>query len=210
MTLQKVKRFIQRAKIYKYFYVHLKKNHIVSGHSHSFTSCLACLPWLNDTQLDPHVLNGHGSMTPRPNVCTRDPTLVDIWRPSYRNLKYKSSLRRRPITGGSEKATRVSRRTHGRIGVIKLHVSANHMWHGSCVMYLGLSAIHSWNWNIRSLFTQALNPVHTSLLSSRCWPCWLYSSWLARHDTGITCSSDLMRVGPMMKIDPLNDNWSWS
>ena len=40
----------------------------------------------------------------------RDPALVDMWGTSYQNMKYQSSLRRRVITGGSEKAVRVSRR----------------------------------------------------------------------------------------------------
>ena len=40
-------------------------------------------------------------------------------------MKYQSSLRRRVITGGSEKAVRVSRRMDCRIGVIKFYVSAN-------------------------------------------------------------------------------------
>ena len=44
--------------IYKYFLRPFKKSQC-SGHSQClFTSCLACLPWLNDAQLGPHVLIG--------------------------------------------------------------------------------------------------------------------------------------------------------
>ena len=76
----------------------IQKIQSVSGHSHClFTSCLACLPWLNDARLGPHVLNGYVSMTSNPNEYMRDPTLDDIWRPNYRNMKYKSSLCRRQV-----------------------------------------------------------------------------------------------------------------
>ena len=54
-----------------------------------------------------------------------DPALVDMWRTSHQNMKYQSSLRRRVITGGSQKDVRVSRRMDCRIGVIQFHVSAN-------------------------------------------------------------------------------------
>ena len=56
---------------------------------------------------------------------TGDPTLVDMWRTSHQNMKYQSSMHRRVITGGSQKAVRVSRRMDYRIGVIKFYVSAN-------------------------------------------------------------------------------------
>ena len=56
---------------------------------------------------------------------TGDPALVDMWRTSHQNMKYQSSLRKRVITGGSQKAVRVSRRMDCRIGVIKFYVSAN-------------------------------------------------------------------------------------
>ena len=54
----------------------------------------------------------------------RDPELVDMWGASYQNMKYQSPLRRRVITGGSEKTVRVSRRMDCRIGVIKFYVRA--------------------------------------------------------------------------------------
>ena len=86
----------------------------LSGHSHRpSTSCWTRPSLHNGSSLGPHVLNGYGSMT----LATmntiygkRDPALVDMWGTSYQNMKYQSSLRRRVITGGSEKAVRVSRR----------------------------------------------------------------------------------------------------
>ena len=100
-----------------------------SGHSHSpLTSCRTRPSWHNGSSLGPHVLNGYGSMTLATTntiYSKRDPALVDMWGTSYKNMKYQSSLRRRVITGGSEKAVRVSRRMDCRIGVIKFYVSAN-------------------------------------------------------------------------------------
>ena len=100
-----------------------------SGHSHSpFTSCRTRPSWHNGSSLGPHVLNGYGSMTLATTNTIygkRDPALVDMWGASYQNMKYQSSLRRRVITGGSEKTVRVSRRMDCRIGVIKFYVSAN-------------------------------------------------------------------------------------
>ena len=100
-----------------------------SGHSRSpFTSCRTRPSWHNGSSLGPHMWNGYGSM----NLATTntiygkgDPALVDKWGTSYQNMKCQSSLRRRVITGGSEKAVRVSRRMDCRIGVIKFYVSAN-------------------------------------------------------------------------------------
>ena len=43
----------------------------------------------------------------------------------HRNMKHQRSMRRLTITGGSDKAVRVSRRMDCRFGVIKSHVSAN-------------------------------------------------------------------------------------
>ena len=88
----------------------------------------AAWSWYNGSSLGPHVLNGYGSMTSVPiNTIygTGDPALVDMWRTSHQNMKYKSSLRRRVITGGSQKDVRVSRRMDCRIGLVKFHVSAN-------------------------------------------------------------------------------------
>ena len=85
-----------------------------SGHSRSpFTSCRTRPSWHNGSSLGPHVLNGYRSMTLATTNTIygkRDPALVDMWGTSYQNMKYRSSLRRRVITGGSEKAARVSRR----------------------------------------------------------------------------------------------------
>ena len=84
--------------------------------------------WHNGSSLGPHVLNGYGSMTLATTNTIygkRDPALVDMWGTSYQNMKYQSSLRRRVITGGSEKAARVSQRMDCRIGVIKFYVSVN-------------------------------------------------------------------------------------
>ena len=36
---------------------------------------------------------------------TRDPALAEMWRTGYQNMTQQSSLRRRIITGGSEKGT---------------------------------------------------------------------------------------------------------
>ena len=100
-----------------------------SGHSRSlFTSCRTCPSWHNGSSLGPRVLNCYGSMpsaTTNTIYGTRDPALVDKWETSYQNMKYQSLLSRRVITGGSEKALRVSRRMDCRIGVIELYVSAN-------------------------------------------------------------------------------------
>ena len=113
-----------------------------------------------------------------PNEYMHDPALADIWRTSHRDMKHPFSLYRCPITGGSEKAVRVSWRMDRQIAVIKSHLSASHekqyvtrlMCHGyglichSCVeLILKI--------NTRFLFNQVLNPAHPSLLSSRCWPC---------------------------------------
>ena len=100
-----------------------------SGHSRSLlTSCRTRPSWHNGSSLGPHVLNGNGSMTSAPmNTIygTGDPALVDMWRTSRQNVKYQSLLRRRVITGESQKTVRVSRWMDCRIGVIKLYVSAN-------------------------------------------------------------------------------------
>ena len=100
-----------------------------SGHSRSpFTSCRTRPSWHNGSSLGPHVFNGYGSMTLATTNTIygkRDPALVDKWGTCYQNMKYQSSLRRRVITGGSEKAVRVSWRMDCRIAVIKFYVSAN-------------------------------------------------------------------------------------
>ena len=107
----------------------IRKIPSASGHSRSpFTSCRTRPSWHNGSSLGPHLLNGYGSMTLATTNTIygkRDPALVDMWGTSYQNMKYQSSLRRRVITGGSEKAVRVSRRMDCRIGVIKFYVSAN-------------------------------------------------------------------------------------
>ena len=100
-----------------------------SGHSRSpFTSCRTCPSWHNGSSLGPHVLNAYGSMTLATTNTIygkHDPALVDMWGTSYQKMEYQSSLRRPVITGGSEKAVRVSRRMDCRIDLIKFHVSAN-------------------------------------------------------------------------------------
>ena len=93
-----------------------------------FTSCRTCPSWHNGSSLGSHMLNDYESMTLSTTNATygkRDPALVDMWGTSYQNMKYQSSLRRRVITGGSEKTARVSRRMDCRIGMIKFYVSAN-------------------------------------------------------------------------------------
>ena len=103
---------------------------------------------------------------------TRDPALVGMRGTSYQNMKYQSSLHRRVITGGSEKAARVSQRMNYLIGVIEFYISANVTWIMCLVcgficylwveLKLKISKI--------SLSNQALKSVHPSLLSSCCWP----------------------------------------
>ena len=113
----------------KIFFKSIWKIPSASGHSRSpFTSCRTRPSWHNGSSLGPHVLNGYASMTLATTNTIygkHDPALVDMWGTSYQNMKYQSSLRRRVITGGSEKTVRVSRRMDCRIGVIKFYVSAN-------------------------------------------------------------------------------------
>ena len=121
ITHQQVMRFNQWSKF--------AKIPSASGHSHNpFTSCRTRPSWHNGSSLGPHVLNGYWSMTLATTNTIygkRDPALVDMWGTSYQNMKYQSSLRRRVITCGSEKAVQMSRRMDCRIGVIKFYVSAN-------------------------------------------------------------------------------------
>ena len=111
------------------FFNSIWKTPSASGHSHSpFTSCPTRPSWYNGSSQGPHVLNGYGSMTLATTNTIygkRDPALVDMWGTNYQNMKYQSSLRRRVITGGSEKAVWVSWRMDCRIAVIKFYVSAN-------------------------------------------------------------------------------------
>ena len=76
----------------------------------------ASVEWLWDNAFIPNEHTKYG---------TRGPTLVDMWRTSFQNMKHQSSLRRCVITGGSENAARVSQRMDCWIGVIEFHVSAN-------------------------------------------------------------------------------------
>ena len=128
ITHQQVMRFNQWSKFANIF-KSIWKIPSASGHSRSpFTSFRTHPSWHNGSSLSPHVLNGFGSMTlATANTIygKRDPALVDMWGTSYQNMKYQSSLRRRVITGGSEKTVRVSRWMDCRIGVIKFYVSAN-------------------------------------------------------------------------------------
>ena len=64
---------------------------------------------------------------------TRDPALVGMRGTSYQNMKYQSSLHRCVVTGGSEKAARVSQRMNYLIGVIEFYISANVTWIMSCM-----------------------------------------------------------------------------
>ena len=128
ITHQHVMRFNQWSK-FEIFFKSIWKIPSASGHSRSsFTSCRTRPSWHNGSSLGPHALNGYGSMTLATTNTIygkSDPALVDMWGTSYQNMKYQSSLRRRVITGGSEKDVRVSRKIDCRIGVIKLYVSAN-------------------------------------------------------------------------------------
>ena len=136
----------------------------VYGHSRGlFTSCRTCPSWHNGPSLGRHVLNGY------------EPVLMDIWVTSYQNMEYQSSLRRRVIIFGSERAAWVSRRMDCRIGVIEFYVSANnnqvtqitcHVCGFICYLCVELKLMIK----TRSLSNQALKSAHPSLLSSRCWP----------------------------------------
>ena len=118
ITHQQVMRFNQGSKIANIVKVHLK-------HLQCFGTLAQPSHFLSNTPLmtqrifaGPHVLNGYGSMTSAPmNTIygTGDPALFDMWRTSHQNMKYQSSLRRRVITGGSQKAVRVSRRMDCRM-----------------------------------------------------------------------------------------------
>ena len=128
ITHQQVMRFNQWSKFANIF-KSIWKIPSASGHSRSpFTSCRTRQSWHNGSSLDPRVLNGYGSMTLATTNTIygkREPALVDMWGTSYQNMKYQSSLRRRVITGGSEKAVWVSRIMDCRIGVNKFYVCAN-------------------------------------------------------------------------------------
>ena len=86
-------------------------------------------------------------------------------------MKHQCSMRRLTITGGSEKAVRVSRRMDCRFGVIKSHVSDNnknvyvswlmcHVYKFMCYLFVELKL----KINIRSLFNRTLNRAHPPLL----------------------------------------------
>ena len=101
-----------------------------------FLGLIEKFPMLRDTRvafslshsLGPPVLSGYGSKnsgTTNTIYGTRDPALIDMWGKSYKNSKYQSSLRRRVITGRSEKNVRVSWRMDCWIGVIEFYVRAN-------------------------------------------------------------------------------------
>ena len=86
------------------------------------------MPVMTQQMLTGSTRFGYGSMisvTTNTIHGTRDQALVDIWGTSYQNMKYQSSLRRRVITNGSERAARVSRRMDCRIGVIELYFSVS-------------------------------------------------------------------------------------
>ena len=72
----------------------------------------------------------------------------------------------------------------------------------SCVMYVRficyLCVQSKLRINTRSLFNQALKSAHRSVLSFRCWPWRVFSSWLASRALGIARFSYLARVGPMV------------
>ena len=126
ITHQRVMRFNQWS---NFANISIFKIPNASGHSCDLsTFCRTCPSWHNGTLLGPHVLNGYRSMnSAQTNTIygTCDPALVDIWRTSHENKKHQSSLHRRIITGGSEKAARVSQRMGRRIGMIEFCVSVN-------------------------------------------------------------------------------------
>ena len=117
---QQVMRFNQRSKFAIIFKVHLK-------HPQCFGTLAQPSYFLSNTPvMIQRIFTGPARANTVINTIygTGDPALVDMWRTSHQNMKYQSSLRRRVITGGSQKDVRVSRRMDCRIGVIKFHVSA--------------------------------------------------------------------------------------
>ena len=118
---------------------------------------------------------------------------------SHQNMKHQSSMRRRLITGRSERTARVSQRMDWRIGVIKFYVSANNkkdcnIDHVSCMWVICYLCVElKLKINTRSPSNQTLKSAHPYLLSSRCWP-WGASSWLASRDLGTASSSYLAGV----------------
>ena len=79
----------------------------------------------------------------------------------------------------------------------------NYMYHGSCVMYISLCAIRSWNWNWKLtqdhfLIERWIQRTHRCS-AVRCWPWGVFSSWLASRDLGTTRSSYLEWVGPVVR-----------
>ena len=74
-------------------------------------------------------------------------------------------------------------------------------YHGSCVMYISLCAIRSWNWNWKLtqdhfLIERWIQRTHRCS-GVRCWPWKVFSSWLASRDLGTTRSSYFAWVGPV-------------
>ena len=125
----------------------------------------------------------------------------------HRYMKHQCSMRRLTITGGSEKAVRVSRRMDCRFGVIKSHVSNNKknlyvswlmchvykfMWYSFVELKLKI--------NTRSLFNRTLNRAHHRCSAVRSWPWRVFSSWLASRDLGTTRSSYLAWVGSVIMM----------
>ena len=103
ITLNQFKLFNQRSKFTDVFYVHLNI-HNIPGHSRClFNPCRAFSPWINESSLGPHMLNGYGSMTFSPNEYIRGPAFVRICSTSHPIMRHQSSLHRGPFTGGSEK-----------------------------------------------------------------------------------------------------------
>ena len=136
----------------------------------------------------------------------RDPALVDMWWTIYQNMKHQFILRRRVITGVTEKAARVSRWMDCRIGVIEVFVSANNkdnMQQRSYVMYVSLYVICVWNWNWKLIQDHFLIK-HLSQRTHRCYAPVAgleeYSAHDATRDLGKTRSSYLARVGSVILI----------
>ena len=87
---------------------------------------------------------------------------------------------------------------------MSLPVIQHYMYHGSCVMYMGLMC-HSCvelqlNINTKWLFKRVLNPAHPSLLSPGCWPWGVLSSWLVDHGFSAVHDSQLAREGPVLTL----------
>ena len=99
-----------------------------------------------------------------------------------------------------------------RLNLMLATIIKIYMYHGSCVMYISLCAIRSWNWNWKLtqnhfLIERWIQRTHRCS-AVRCWPWGVFSSWLASRDLGTTRSSYLAWVGPVVRLSLLESRGS--